>query len=156
MTPPTQWRTWGGLLVGVTVCDRAGWGCCAARGGDGVADEDAFGADEDVLDEQAQDALLLGDGGGCGVAAEPGEEVLQTGGELEVGLPVDELVGQGGELAAQAGLAGAQLGGALAQLVEGDQLFLVGLDQPVDRGGGLASACSRRRCAAVVGSAVRS
>src|SRR3954470_375481 len=106
-TPPTQWRTWGGLLVGVTVCDRGGWGCCAARGGDGVADEDAFGADEDVLDEQAQDALLLGDGGGGGVAAEPGEEVLQAGGELEVGLAVDELVGQGGELTAQAGLAGA-------------------------------------------------
>src|SRR5512133_3436080 len=24
LTPPTQWRTWGWLLVGVTVCDRAG------------------------------------------------------------------------------------------------------------------------------------
>jgi hypothetical protein len=102
-----------------------------------VADEDAFRADEDVLDEQAQDALLFGDGGGGGVVAEAGEEVLEAGGELEVGLAVDELVGQGVELAAQAGLAGTQLGGAFAQLVEGDQLFLVGLDQPGDGGGGL-------------------
>jgi retron-type reverse transcriptase len=81
MTPPTQWRTWGRLLVGVTVCDLLGGGCGAA-GGDAVADEDAFGSDEDVLDEQPQDALLLGDGGHGGVFAELGEEVLQAGSEL--------------------------------------------------------------------------
>ncbi len=51
MTPPTQSRTWCGLLVGVTVCGRGGGGG-ASVGGDGVADEDAFGADEDVLDQQ--------------------------------------------------------------------------------------------------------
>ena len=82
LTPPTQWRTWCGLLVGVTVCGRGGGGWGAGVGGDGVADEDAFGADEDVFDQQAQDALLLGDGGGVGVAAELGEEVFEAGGEL--------------------------------------------------------------------------
>jgi len=50
---------------------------------------------------------------------------------------VDELGGQGVELAAQAGFAVTQLGHARAQLVEGDQLFLVGLDQPGDGPAGL-------------------
>jgi hypothetical protein len=79
-----------------------------------VADEDAFGADEDVFDEQAQDALLLGDGGGADVGAELGEEVFEAGGQLEVGLAVDELCGQGIELGAQGGLVGAELGHAFA------------------------------------------
>ncbi|MDP8931300.1 MAG: reverse transcriptase domain-containing protein, partial [Actinomycetota bacterium] len=43
MTPPTQWRTWGGLLVGVTVCDLHGRARCGVSCRDGVADEDAFG-----------------------------------------------------------------------------------------------------------------
>src|SRR5450759_3556929 len=83
-TPPTQWRTWCGVLVGITVCDLRGGGGCSAAGGDGVADDDAFGADEDVLDEQAQHALLLVDGcSGC-VVLERGEEAFEAGGELEV------------------------------------------------------------------------
>jgi hypothetical protein len=65
-----------------------------------VADEDAFGSDQDVLDEQAQHALLLGSGRASGVVAEAGEEVLEVVGEFEVGLPVDELSGEGVELAA--------------------------------------------------------
>ena len=137
MTPPTQWRTLSGLLIVVTVCSFRGRAGGAAAGGDAVADDDALGADEDVFDDQAQDALLLGEGRGAGVAAEPGEEAFEVVGELEVGVAVGELGGQGVELAAQAGLAGAQLGHALTQFVEGDQLFLVGLDQPGDRGRGL-------------------
>jgi hypothetical protein len=58
-----------------------------------VADENAFGADEDAFDEQAQDALPFGDGGGAGVGAELAEEVFEAGGELGVGLAVDELRG---------------------------------------------------------------
>jgi hypothetical protein len=103
-----------------------------------VADDDAFGADEDVFDDQAQYALLLGGGRGAGVAAEPGEEAFEVVGELEVGVAVGELGGQGAELAAQAELAGAESGHTLPQFVEGDQLFLVGLDQPGDRGGAFA------------------
>ncbi|MEH1125290.1 hypothetical protein [Micromonospora sp. CPCC 206061] len=71
-------------------------------------------ADEDVFDEQAQHALLLGDGGCAGVVAQAGEEVLETGGELEVGVAVDELGGEGLALAAQAGLAATQFGHAFA------------------------------------------
>jgi hypothetical protein len=69
---------------------------------------------EDVFDEQAQHALLLRDGGGACVGAESGEEVFEAGGELEVGLAVDELRIERTELAAQAGFAGAQLGHPVA------------------------------------------
>jgi hypothetical protein len=79
-----------------------------------VADEDTFGADEDVFDEQAQHALLLGDGGGGGIVAELGEEVFEAGGQLEVDLAVDELGGQSVELGAKGGLAGAKFGHAFA------------------------------------------
>jgi hypothetical protein len=132
-----QWRTWVGLLVGIAVGDLRGGDRCFAAGRDGVSDEDPSGPDEDVFDEQAQDALLLGDGGGAGIAAEPVEEVFEVGGEFEVGVAVDELGGQGVELVTKAGFAGAEFGHAVAQLVQRDQLLLVGLDQPGDGGAGL-------------------
>ena len=113
LTPPTQWRTWSGLLIVVTVCSFRGRAGGAAAGGDAVADDDALGADEDVFDDQAQYALLLGEGRGAGVAAESGEEAFEVVGELEIGVAVGELGGEGVELAAQAELAGAQLGHAL-------------------------------------------
>src|SRR6185503_1783393 len=97
---------------------------------DGVADGDLVGADEHVFDEQAQDALALGDGRWGGLAAQPGEEVFEVVGELEVDLPVGELAVEGVDLVVQAALAG-------AQLVEGDQLMLVGADEPGARRGGL-------------------
>jgi hypothetical protein len=53
-------------------------------------------------------------GGGAGVGAQLGEEVFEAGGELEVGLAVDELGGERVELVAQAGFAGTLLGHALA------------------------------------------
>ena len=58
---------------------------------DGVADDDLVGADEDVLDEQPQDSLALGDGRGGGLVTQSGEEVLEVVGELEVDLSVGEL-----------------------------------------------------------------
>ena len=45
---------------------------------DAVADGDLFGADENVLDEQVQDALAFGDGRRGGLAAQPGEEVFEA------------------------------------------------------------------------------
>ena len=68
--------------------------------------------------------------------AQAGQEGVQVVGELEVDLLVGGLGVQGFQLAAQAGLAGAQVRQAGAQLVDGDQFLLVGGDHPVDRGGG--------------------
>jgi hypothetical protein len=86
---------------------------------DGVADGDLAGSDEDVLDEQAQDSLALGDGRGSGFVAEPGEEVFEVVGECEVDLSVGELTVERVELVTQAGLAGSQLGHAGPELVKG-------------------------------------
>ena len=89
---------------------------------DAVADGDFLGSDEDVLDDGAQDALALLGGGPGGVAAELFEEALEVVGELEVGVTVGGLGVEGGDLAFQAGLAGAEGGHAGAELVDGDEL----------------------------------
>ena len=102
-----------------------------------MPDGDLLRADEDVLDEQPQDALAVFDGGGGGAAVQLGEEAFQVGGEGEVGVPVGGLGVERVDLAAQAGLAGAQGRHPRAQLVDGDQLLGVGLDHRGDRGGGL-------------------
>jgi hypothetical protein len=68
--------------------------------------------------------------------AQPGQEAVEALGKLEVGCVVDELGVQRVELRAQAGLFLTQFGHAGAELVEGEQLLLVGLEQPGDRGGG--------------------
>jgi len=136
-TPPTL------LAIGACFALRVGVGaavCAVARAvldGDGVPYGDLVGADEDVFDERAQDPLPFGHGRGGGLVTQSGEEVLQVVGELEVDLPVGELAVEGVELVAKAGLAGTQLGHAGAQLVERDQLLLVGADEAGDRGGRL-------------------
>jgi retron-type reverse transcriptase len=136
LTPPTQVRTWGRLRVVVTV--RADGGGCGrvASGRDGVTDHDLAWADQDFLYEQAQDALAVFDGCGGRRFAEGGQEVFEVAGELEVDLAVGELGVEGLGLVAQAGLAGAQVGHPGTEFVEGDEVFLVGADQPGDRAGG--------------------
>ncbi len=105
--------------------------------GDAVADGDLLGSDEDVLDQCPQDTLAVFDGGGGGAAAQSAEEALEVIGELEVGVAVGGLGVQGVELVFQAGLAGAQVRHALAELVDRDELLGVGLDHRGDRGAGL-------------------
>src|SRR5439155_17781706 len=102
---------------------RAAW-----PGGDAVPDGDLLRADEDVLDEQPQDALAVFDGGRGGVAAQLGEEAFQVTGEGEVGVPVGGLRVEGVDLAAQGGLAGAQVRYPGAQFVNRDQLLGERLD----------------------------
>src|SRR5664279_4615121 len=134
-TPPTQWairpcfalRVGFGSVVGAAGGGVADW--------DGVSDSDLVGADEDVFDEQSQDALAFGDGGGAGLGAQSGEEAFDVVGEFEVDLPVGELAFEGVDLVAQAGLAGPQLGHPGAQFLEGDQFFLERADESADCGG---------------------
>ncbi len=51
--------------------------------------------------------MPVGHGGRGRVVLQAGEEAFEVLGELEVGLAVNELGGQGVELAAEAGFAGA-------------------------------------------------
>ncbi|MEV7387068.1 hypothetical protein [Streptomyces sp. NPDC091215] len=99
---------------------------------DAVPDGDLLRADEDVLDEKAQHALTFGDVGGPHAGAELGQETLEVVGEFEVGVAVGELGLKRVELAAEASFAGPQVRHAGAQFVDGDQLFLVGLDHAGD------------------------
>src|SRR5664280_2834037 len=136
-TPPTQLAIRVYFALRVVLRVLLGPVAGVAADGDGVANGDLVGADEDVFDEQPQDPLALGHASGGSLVAQPGQEVLEVVGELEVDLTVGELGVQGVELVAQAGLAGPQLGHAGAQLVQGDQLLLVGADEPLDRLAGL-------------------
>lgn len=108
--------------------------------GDAVPDGDLLRADENVLDEESQDALTLGNLGGLGGLAELGEESFEVVGELEVGVAIGDLCVQSGELDAQDALPGTQIRHPGAELVEGDELLLEGFDHPGDRHGGLGQA----------------
>jgi retron-type reverse transcriptase len=121
LTPPTQQITRGGFGA----CDR-----------DAVVDDHSVGTNEHLLDQQPQHPLALGDRGGRGGMAQPAEEALQVLGELEGGLLVDQLRLERVELGGQGVLFGAQGGHAAAQLVQAEQLFLVGLNESADGGGG--------------------
>ena len=123
------------LRIGLgVVLPGAGAGC---GGRDAVPDGDLLRADEDVFDEQPQHPLAVLDGGGGSAAAQLGEEAFQVAGECEVGVPVGGLGVECVELAAQAGLAGAQVRHPGAQFVDGDQLLGISLDHRGDGGGGL-------------------
>src|SRR6266498_3331846 len=109
-TAPTQLATWRSV---------------AARRGDRVTDGDIvlLAADEDFAHDEAQDALLLVHGQLVEAVGEAGEEAFERLGELEVGLGVVQFGFEGGELRGERGLALAQLGHPLAQLLERDQLL---------------------------------
>jgi hypothetical protein len=76
-------------------------------GGDAVADGDVVRVDKDVLDEQAQNALAVFDGGGVGVVVQGGQECFDGGGEGEVVLSVGVLGVEGVDLVAEVGFSGA-------------------------------------------------
>src|SRR6266498_4088637 len=120
-TPPTQQITRGR----VGACDR-----------DAVADDHTVGTNQHLLDQQAQHPLPLGDRGGIRLVAQPRQEAVEGLGELEVGRLVDQLGVEGVKLGAHGLLLGAQGGHAASQLLQRQQLLLVGLQQPADGGGG--------------------
>src|SRR5215208_504798 len=135
VTAPTQKVTW---LAG------------ACGGGDRVADGDLFvvAADEHFADDEPQDALLFLDVQLVEPVGEAAEEAFERVGELEVGLGVVELCLERVELGAQRGLALAQGGGAGAEFLVRDELFLVGLDQASDRALGAVKVTLERLAAA--------
>ncbi len=101
-----------------------------------MADGHAVGADEDLADDCAQHALAVLDAGAVGCIAQAGQEAAEVLRELEVGGGIDELGVERVELSADSRLAFTQVGHADAELIEGQQLLLVGLDQAGDPGGG--------------------
>jgi len=127
----------------------ATWPVGACGGEDRVADGDvAVAADEHFADDEPQDALALVDVECVGGFGEPGEEP-KVFGELEVCLGVVQLGVERIELGGERGLAFAQRGHPGAQLLERDELFLVGLDQPA--AGGLHAREVAFEAAAAVG-----
>src|SRR5215218_1066178 len=135
-TAPTQWVT------SITAA--------AGRGGDRVPDGDrvVVTADENFADHEPQDALLAGDVELVEAVGEAAEEPLDGLGELEVGLGVVQLAFERVELGLQGALALAQAGHPGAELVERDELFLVGLDQPLDRCAGAGEVALERLASA--------
>jgi len=101
---------------------------------DAVADGDLVGADEDVFDEQAQDALAFFDGGDFGLGVELGEESFEVAGQSEVGVAVGELAVKCLDLVAQVGFSCSEVWHAGAQLVDSDQLLAERFDHRRDPG----------------------
>jgi hypothetical protein len=99
-----------------------------------VLDDDSLGRDPDLFDHEPDHALTIGDLEGLGRIMELGEKPFQALGERDVGLGVEEFGLQGGELGLNRRFALAQGGHPRAELIERDQLFLVGFDQAGDPG----------------------
>src|SRR5918999_4951064 len=136
MTAPTQWVTSPVVPV---------WG-----DGDRVSDGDrvVITTDEYFADDEPQDPLAFFVAELVEAVGEAGGGAFEGVGELEVGLGVVQVCLERVELGAQCALALAQRGHAGAQLVERDELFLVGLDQPVDGGLGAGDVALERLAAA--------
>ena len=126
----------GGIRTAPTQKVTGVIGACGGR--DRVADRDGVvvAADQDFADDESQDALLSGDVELVQAVGEAAEEPFERVGELQIGLDVVQLGVEAVELGLQRGLTLAQRGHPGAQLVERDELFLVCLDQPRDRGAG--------------------
>ena len=99
---------------------------------------EALAVDEDFSDEEADDGLAGGDVGGLGGLVETTGEGGDAVSDGEVGGFVGFGGVEGGELGADALFALAQVGEAAAELVERDQVFGVGGEEPVLAGAGLA------------------
>ena len=97
-----------------------------------MADGDFVLGDQNLLHEESDDTLPFGDVQGFGTRAQPRQKAGQGLGEPEIGLPILGAIDGGLQFAMQSLFLAAQLGRSVAQLVDGDQLFLIGRDQAVD------------------------
>jgi hypothetical protein len=98
-----------------------------------VADRDVVFADQDLADDQSDDLLALLDGQVLAAAGDARAEPVKGLGELEVGLGVVQLGVERVQLRLESGFAFAEFGGAGAELVERDELFLVAVEQASQR-----------------------
>ena len=131
MTPRTQKVT---FIIGAAVGGFRRVRPAARRAGDrnGMANGDFVLGDQNLLYEEADDTLPLGDVQGFGGRAQPRQKVCQGFGEAEIGLPILGAIDGGLQFAMQRLFLPAELRRSVAQLVDGDQLFLIGRDQAVD------------------------
>src|SRR5262249_33104053 len=89
LTPPTQQQTWRGVPSGA-------W--------DGVPNQNAVAANEDVLHEQPKHFLAVGDRGALRCLTQAGEKAGQVVRQGEAALSVDDLCVERVELRPQADL----------------------------------------------------
>jgi hypothetical protein len=94
-----------------------------------VADHDLVGTDQDVSHDEAQDTLAIRQRRGLGGVAKPAKEALQALGQGEIARPVEQLSIESVELRPQARLPRAQVGHPGAELLEREQILLVGGDE---------------------------
>jgi hypothetical protein len=99
-----------------------------------VLDDDGVGPNLDLFDDQPDHALPIGHPEGLRGIMELREKAFEVLGERHVRVGVEELGLQGGELRLDGRLALAQGRHPRPELVERDQLLLVGFDQARHRG----------------------
>ena len=97
-----------------------------------MSDDDTVGTDQDLLDEQSYDALTLNDIESFGRRAQTREKCGQRFGETQISSAVGRLVCNRLQLGTDCVFAPAQIGHAMAQLVERQKIFLVGCEQALD------------------------
>ena len=97
-----------------------------------MADDDFVLGDQNLLHEEPDDTLPFGDVQFLGGGAQPRQKAGQGLGEPQTGLPILGAIDGGFQFAVQRLLLTADLGRSVTQLVDRDQLFLIGRDQPVD------------------------
>ena len=97
-----------------------------------MADGDFVLGDQNLLHEEPDDTLPFRDVQGFGGRAQPRQKAGQGLGEPEIGLPILDTIDGGLQFAVQRLFLTAERRRSGAQLVDGDQLFLIGRDQAVD------------------------
>lgn len=96
---------------------------------DRVANDDGVIRYENFLDQQANDALALGDVERLGTCAQACEEGRQALRQTQGGDALGRLVGDGPQLRFRALLAATQVRHTVAQFLQRQQVFLVGIHQ---------------------------
>ena len=114
-----------------------------ARERNRVPDDDRVGPDPNLFDHQPKHALTIGNLEGVGGIMQLAKKRFQALGQRHVRLGVEEVRLQGGKLGLDRGFSVAQERHACPELIERDQLFLVGFDQAGHPGPGASQVLGR-------------